>query len=58
VALREAVARKSARLSPWELIAGGKGDHTQKELIAILSPAEKEKRDREQEQELRYANTR
>jgi hypothetical protein len=33
VALREAVTRKSARLSPWELIAGGNGDHTQKELL-------------------------
>ena len=36
VALREAVTRKSARLSPWELIAGGDADHTQKELIAKL----------------------
>ena len=36
VALREAVTCKSARLSPWELIAGGNGDHTQKELIAKL----------------------
>ena len=36
VALREAVTRKSARLSPWELIAGGNGEHTQKELIAKL----------------------
>jgi len=35
VALREAVTRKSARLSPWELIAGGNG-HVQKELIADL----------------------
>jgi ATP-dependent exoDNAse (exonuclease V) alpha subunit len=39
VALREAVTRKSARLSPWELIAGGNGDHTQKELIAKLVSA-------------------
>jgi ATP-dependent exoDNAse (exonuclease V) alpha subunit len=36
VALREAVTRKSARLSPWELIVGGKGDHTQKELVTKL----------------------
>jgi hypothetical protein len=36
VALREAVTRKSARLSPWELIAGGNGDHRQRELIAKL----------------------
>ena len=35
-ALREAVTRKSARLSPWELIAGGDGDHAQIELIAKL----------------------
>jgi len=34
VALREAVTRKSARLSPWELIAGGNGSHAQKDLIA------------------------
>ena len=33
VALREAVTRKSTRLSPWELITGGKADHMQKELI-------------------------
>ena len=39
VALREAVTRKSARLSPWELIAGGNGDHTQKELMAKLMRA-------------------
>jgi hypothetical protein len=39
VALREAVARKSARLSPWELIGGGNDDHTQKELIAKLVSA-------------------
>jgi hypothetical protein len=39
VALREAVMRKSARLSPWELIAGGNGDQTQKELIAKLVSA-------------------
>jgi hypothetical protein len=39
VALREAVTRKSARLSPWELIAGGTGVHTQKELIAKLLSA-------------------
>ena len=39
VALREAVTRKSARISPWELIAGGNGDHTQKELIARLTKA-------------------
>jgi hypothetical protein len=31
--------RKSARLSPWELIAGGNGDRTQKELIAKLMRA-------------------
>src|SRR5206468_657385 len=36
IALREAVTRKSARLSPWELTAGGSADHTQKELIAKL----------------------
>jgi hypothetical protein len=36
VALREAVTRKSATLSPWELIAGGNGNHTQKEQIAKL----------------------
>jgi hypothetical protein len=36
VALREAVTRKSVRLSPWELIAGCNGDHTQEELIAKL----------------------
>jgi hypothetical protein len=42
VALREAVTRKSARLSPWELIAGGNGDHTQKELIAKLVRASNE----------------
>jgi hypothetical protein len=36
VALREAVTRKSARLSPWELIAGGNGHHAQKQLIANL----------------------
>ncbi len=36
VALREAVTRKSARLPLWELIAGGEGNHTQKELIAKL----------------------
>jgi ATP-dependent exoDNAse (exonuclease V) alpha subunit len=36
VALREAVTRKSTRLSPWELIAGGNADHTQKELITKL----------------------
>jgi hypothetical protein len=51
VALREAVARKSARLSPWELIVGGKGDRTQKEMIAKPAPAKTEK-------ELQYANTR
>jgi hypothetical protein len=39
VALREAVTRKSARLSPWELIGGGSDDHTQKELIAKLVSA-------------------
>jgi ATP-dependent exoDNAse (exonuclease V) alpha subunit len=39
VALREAVTRKSARLSPWELLAGGNGDHTQKGLIAKLLSA-------------------
>jgi hypothetical protein len=33
VALRVAVTRKSARLSPWELIAGGNADHTQTLLI-------------------------
>jgi ATP-dependent exoDNAse (exonuclease V) alpha subunit len=52
VALREAVARKSARLSPWQLITGGKGDHTQKELLAKLGQAEKP------EKHLQYANTR
>jgi hypothetical protein len=36
VALREAVTRKSARLSPWELIASGNGDHTRKVQIAKL----------------------
>jgi hypothetical protein len=36
VALREAVTRKSARLSPWELIVGPDGNHLQKELIAKL----------------------
>ena len=36
VALREAVTRKSARLSPWELLAGGNGHDAQKELIANL----------------------
>jgi len=36
VALREAVTRKSARLSPWELIAGGNADHVHKELITKL----------------------
>ena len=36
VALREAVTRKSTRLSPWELIAGGNADHMQKELITKL----------------------
>jgi hypothetical protein len=51
VALREAVAHKSSRLSPWELIAGGKGDHTQKEMIARPAPAKAEK-------DLRYASTR
>jgi hypothetical protein len=35
-ALREAVTRKSARLSLLELIAGGNGDHTDKELFAKL----------------------
>jgi hypothetical protein len=39
VALREAVTRKSARLSPWELIGGGSDDHTEKELIAKLVSA-------------------
>jgi hypothetical protein len=39
VALREAVKRKSARLSPWELIGGGNGDHAQKELIERLLSA-------------------
>jgi hypothetical protein len=39
IALREAVTRKSARISPWELTAGGNGDHTQKELIARLTKA-------------------
>jgi conjugative relaxase-like TrwC/TraI family protein len=39
VALREAVTRKSARLSPWELIACAAGDHTQTELIAKLMRA-------------------
>jgi hypothetical protein len=56
VALREAVARKSARLSPWELIAGGKRDHTQKELTS--KPTQKESREREQERDLQYAGTR
>ena len=37
VALREAVTRKSARLSPWELIAGRNADHMQKELITKLA---------------------
>jgi hypothetical protein len=41
VALREAVTRKSARLSPWELIAGGNGHHVQKKLIANLVRASK-----------------
>jgi hypothetical protein len=36
VALREAVMRKSARLSPWELIPDGNADHMQKELITKL----------------------
>jgi hypothetical protein len=36
VALREAVTRKSARLSPLELIAGGNADHMQKELTTKL----------------------
>jgi ATP-dependent exoDNAse (exonuclease V) alpha subunit len=36
VALREAVTRKSVRLSPWELIAGGNSDRLQRELIAKL----------------------
>jgi len=39
IALREAVMRKSARISPWELIAGGNGDHTHKELITRLTKA-------------------
>jgi ATP-dependent exoDNAse (exonuclease V) alpha subunit len=34
--LREAVTRKSARLSPWELIACGNSDRTQRELIPKL----------------------
>jgi hypothetical protein len=50
--LREAVTRKSAKLSPWELIAGGKADRTQKQLLAKLSPAQKP------EKRLQYANTR
>jgi hypothetical protein len=54
VALREAVARKSARLSAWELIAGGKGDHTQKELIAKLAKANTKELNREREME--YSN--
>jgi conjugative relaxase-like TrwC/TraI family protein len=58
VALREAVARKSVRLSPWELIAGGKGDRTQNEMRAKQTPTEKEKRDHEPEEEFQYANTR
>jgi conjugative relaxase-like TrwC/TraI family protein len=58
VALREAVARKSARLSPWELIASGKGDRTQKEMIANPASAAKEKSDHEAERDLQYANTR
>jgi hypothetical protein len=37
VALREAVTRKSAGPSPWELIAGGNADHMQKELIPKLA---------------------
>jgi hypothetical protein len=36
VALREAVTRKSARLSSSELIEAGNGDHMQKELISKL----------------------
>ena len=36
IALREAVTRKSTRLSPWELIADGNADHMQKELITKL----------------------
>jgi ATP-dependent exoDNAse (exonuclease V) alpha subunit len=44
VALREAVTRKSARLSPWELIAGGNGDHMQKELIAKLVRASNDRK--------------
>jgi hypothetical protein len=36
VTLRAAATRKSARLSPWELIAGGNGD---KEVIAKLVSA-------------------
>jgi ATP-dependent exoDNAse (exonuclease V) alpha subunit len=39
-ALREAVTRKSARVSLWELIAGSNGDHTQKELIPKQWPKE------------------
>jgi len=39
IALREAVTRKSTRLSPWELMAGGNGDQTEKELIARLTKA-------------------
>ena len=57
VALREAVTRKSARLSPWELIAGGKWDRTQKETIAKPAPA-KEKPDHEAEKELQYGSVR
>jgi hypothetical protein len=45
VALREAVTRKSARLSPWELIASGNGDRTQKELIGkLLSTSDGQKK--------------
>jgi hypothetical protein len=59
VALREAVTRKSARLSPLELITGGNADHMQKELITKLvgghkkvnghakAPKQKEDRGRE-----------
>ena len=56
VALREVVARKSARLSPWGLIAGGKGHRAQKELISKLT--QKGSRKREQEKALQYADTR